>query len=172
MKLITFLLLALSTLFAQIELGKVPTLLTLSGDDGGNVAGGDWKSNQNLGKLHIIIYADPDEKDEGEPFNDALDALKKAKGEDKFNTTAIINMAATWKPNFVINQLLKMKQDKYPKVTYVKDYKSVLVNKWNMENDAYDVLVLDASGSVLYHQKAPFNQSEIVKAMEIIEANF
>ena len=46
---------------------------------------------------------------------------------DKFHLYGMINMAATWLPNFAINSALEEKQKKYPRTIYVRDYKKVLV---------------------------------------------
>jgi uncharacterized protein len=170
MKIFVPLLLSFSILTANVSVGVTFPPLTLKGDNGGNVEGGAWKSTQNLGVAQVLIYADPDEKDKGEPLNKALDTFKKRVGDNKFKTTAVINMAATWKPNVVINQILKIKQKDYPKVTYVKDYKSVLVKKWKLYDDAYNIVLLDKNGVIVLHEIAPLSRTEIKNIVKQLEA--
>jgi predicted transcriptional regulator len=71
------------------------------------------------GKGLCVFYVDPDEKDTNNEASDALDREKFP--SEKFQTVGIINMAATWLPNFAISSALKDKQKRYPKTTYVRD---------------------------------------------------
>jgi len=53
------------------------------------------------GKVYVLFYVDPDEKDTNNEASDALDREKFP--SEKFQTVGIINMAATWLPNFAIS---------------------------------------------------------------------
>ena len=72
------------------------------------------------GKVDVVFYVDPDEKDTNNEASDALDREKFP--SDKFQSVGIINMAATWLPNFAISSALKDKQKRYPETIYVRDY--------------------------------------------------
>jgi len=50
-------------------------------------------------------------------------------------------LAATWKPKFLITKILKSKQKKYPRTTYVTDKSKVLVERWGLLDHSYNVLV-------------------------------
>jgi len=84
---------------------------------------------------------------------------------------AIINMAATWLPNFAIASSLESKQKKYPNTIYVKDLKKVLVSGWGMGDDSYNVLILSKQGKILFYKKGTLNQDEINLAIKLINEN-
>ena len=152
-----------------LSVGEVPKDVTIEGDNGGLVAGGAWNSVILKGKVHVLFYVDPDEKDVNEDF---AEALKKEKfNHDSFQTVAIVNMAATWKPNLIIETILKSKQKKFPKAIYVKDKHKVLVKMWDLEDDSSDILVFDKSGKVLYSRAGKLDKAEIEKVLTLIKEN-
>jgi uncharacterized protein len=84
--------------WADAEVGQVPPRVELKDNLGGRLDGKPWSSDELKGKVHVLFYADPDEKDTNE---DASEALKKEKfPAEKYQSVAIINMAATFMPNF------------------------------------------------------------------------
>ena len=94
--------------WAQIEFGEIPATVVLEGKQGGRLDGTAWSSTEMRGKVHVLFYVDPDFKDLN---NDASEALKGEEfPRDHFQSVAIINMAATWLPNFAISSALKKKQ--------------------------------------------------------------
>ena len=46
--------------------------LTLKGEEGGRVDGKPWSSKELTGKVHVLFYVDPDEKDLNEHVADRL----------------------------------------------------------------------------------------------------
>lgn len=91
-----------------IEIGEIPPKVELREKLGGRLDGKPWSSEELQGKIHVLFYVDPDEKDTN---NDASEALNREKfSSDKFQSVGIINMAATWLPNFAISSALKDKQ--------------------------------------------------------------
>jgi len=150
-----------------VEIGKVPPKVVLSGKEGAKVDGSAWHSQMLKGKVHIVFYVDPDER----KTNDALtQALKKRHFDrKKFASVAIINLAATWMPNIVLESLLKKKQKEFPDTVYVKDKQKVLVKQWQLADDASDVLVFDKNGKLLYKKFGKLDELEIAKVLELIE---
>ncbi len=150
-----------------IETGKVAPKVVLSGNEGAKVDGSAWSSQTLKGKVHILFYVDPDER----KTNDALtQALKKRHFDrKKFTSVAVINLAATWMPNIVLESLLKKKQKEFPDTVYVKDKQKILVKKWQLADDASDVLVFDKNGKLLYKKFGKLNEKEIAKVLDIIE---
>ncbi len=61
---------------------------------------------------------------------------------------AIVNLEATWKPNYVIEKILSARQEVLPDTTFLKDKKSVLVNEWDLADDASNVLIFSKKGEV------------------------
>lgn len=152
-----------------VELGKVPAKVTLQGESGAKVDGTPWSSSMLRGKVHVVFYVDPDKKD----LNNALSESIKAKKFDrkKFNSVAIINLAATWMPNALIESKLKEKQKKFPHTVYVKDKKKVLVKKWKLADDNSDILIFDKKGKLIYKKFGKVSAKEIPEVLKRIEKN-
>jgi YtfJ family uncharacterized protein len=152
----------------SLNIGEVPKGITLDEKSGGLVAGGAWESSMLKDKIHVLFYVDPDEKDTNEAFSKAL----KAEGFDhsKYKTVAIVNLAATWKPNVIINALLKSKQKKYPSAIYVKDKNKLLVKEWGLADDSSDIVVFDKDGKVLYIKEGKLSDDEISKVIALIKS--
>ena len=150
-----------------IETGSVPPKAQLSGENGGIVDGADWSSSMLRGKVTILFYVDPDKKDE----NNALSKALKAKRFDrkKYRSVAIVNLAATWMPDAVIEMKLSAKQKEFPDTVYVKDKKKVLVKKWGLKDDASDILLFDKNGKLIYKKFGKLNQKEIDQVIVLIE---
>ena len=128
---------------AELPLGEVPPLIELSGDkgEGSMVKAG---AAANSGEGFVLFYADPDEADLN---NDASEAIKAEDfDKQKYGSVAVINMAATWMPNFAIQMKLESKQKDYPDTTYVKDMEKILVEQWGLADDSNDVLIFDREG--------------------------
>ena len=163
----TILLLTLAT-FA-INIGEVPTKIIIENENGGRIDGTAWSSSMLKDKVYVIFYVDPDEKD----TNNALSETLKAKNYDlkTYGSVAIINLAATWLPNFAIESKLAEKQKQYPDTIYVKDKKSVLVKEWGLADDSSDILLFDKMGKLLYSFAGKLDASEIQKVVDLIEKN-
>ena len=152
-----------------IELGKVPSHVVIDGKNGGNVVGKPWDSSMLRGKIHTLFYVDPDEKD----LNNALADALKAKNFDrkKVNSVAIINLAATWIPNVILETILKNKQKKFPDTVFVKDKKKVLVHAWKLADDNSDILIFDREGKLIYKKFGKVSDAEIKEVIKLIEKN-
>ncbi len=155
------------TALNALNLNQTPPHLILEGKDGGKISGGAWDSNTLTGKVHVLFYVDPDEKDKNERF---ADALKKANFDhSKYSSIAIVNLAATWKPDIVIEALLKSKQKKFPNATYVKDKNKVLVKKWGLKDDESDILIFDKDGKLIFIKEGRLSDSDIEDAIKLIK---
>jgi YtfJ family uncharacterized protein len=150
-----------------IEVGKVPTSVSISGKDGGRTDGNTWNSASLKGKVQILFYVDPDEKDKNEALNQAL--KKETFDRSKFASVAIVNMAATWMPNIAIESKLKSKQKEFPQTTYVRDRNKVLVKKWGLEDDNSDVLVFDKNSVLIYKKFGKLSSAEIKEVILLIK---
>ncbi len=149
-----------------IEMGAIPPKAELKEKLGGRLDGTPWSSAELQGKVSVLFYVDPDEKDTN---NDASDALDREKfPSEKFQAFGIINMAATWLPNFAISSALKDKQKRYPKTIYVRDYKKVLVKEWNIADDSSDVLVFDKKGELIFRKDGKLSAAEIQTLLKTI----
>ncbi|MBI5602942.1 MAG: transcriptional regulator [Deltaproteobacteria bacterium] len=152
-----------------LEIGEVPPKVELKEKLGGRLDGKPWSSEELQGKVCLIFYVDPDEKDTNNPASEALDREKFP--AEKFQSFGIINMAATWLPNFAISSALEEKQKKYPKTIYVRDYKKVLVHAWKIADDSSDVLAFDKKGKLIFRKDGKLNNEEIQKLVKTIRDN-
>ena len=158
---------ALTLSLMALQTGKPLPLLSLDGDEGGKVDGSAWSSDELREKVHVIFYVDPDEKDLNNPFSDAL----KAEDFDRsrFASVAVINMEATWLPNFAIAKSLKAKQEKFPHTIYVKDMHKKGVSAWKVADDNSDIIITDKSGKVLYLHEGKVPESSFDTIISLIK---
>jgi len=152
-----------------VELGMVPAFVIIEGENGGRIDGTPWESSMLKGKIYTLFYVDPDERDLNNPLADALKAKKFDR--KKVNSVAIINLAATWLPNIVLEAKLKEKQKKFPHTIYVKDKKKVLVKEWNLADDNSDILIFDKKGKLIYKKFGKVSDDEIKDVIALIEKN-
>jgi uncharacterized protein len=159
----------LSQTVQAFEIGEVPPKVVLKEKLGGRLDGKPWSSEELQGKVHIFFYVDPDEKDTN---NETMEALNKENfPEDKFHSIGVINMAATWLPNLFISMALKDKQELYPKSTYLRDYKKVLVHAWKIADDSNVVLCFDKKGKLIFKKEGKLSPPETQKLLKIIREN-
>ena len=149
-----------------VEMGQIPPKVELKEKLGGRLDGKPWSSEELRGKVYVLFYVDPDERDTN---NDASEALLREKfSSDKFQSVGIMNMAATWLPNFIISSGLKDKQKRYPTTIYVRDYKKVLVNAWKIADDSSNVLAFDKQGRLIFRKDGKLTVEEIQKLIKAI----
>lgn len=154
---------------SAVEIGHTLPAVTLDDDKGGRVTGEAWSSSELNGKVHLIFYVDPDEKDLNNELSDAVKAAEMDRS--KYASVAIINMAATWKPNFAINAALKSKQEKFPHTIYVKDMDKHVVSAWSAADDNSDIIVLDKEGTVLFYHEGRVEGDQIKEVIKLIKDN-
>ena len=158
-----------SSAWAGLEMGQMPKEVELKGDLGGRLDGSPWSSKELTGKVHVLFYVDPDEKDLN---NDTSEALRLENfPRDQYQSFAMINMDTTWLPNFAISSALEEKQKKYPTAIYVKDYDKVLVKEWNLADDNSDVLAFDKSGKLIFMKAGKLTPQDIQKLIGLIREN-
>ena len=167
MKKILWIALIAANIFA-LDIGAKPPVVTLQGENGGHVKDGSpWSSSMIRDKVYVMFYVDPDEKDKNERVAEALKA--KHFDRSKYGSIAIVNMAATWKPNFIIQKILESKQKKYKDTIYVMDKNKVLVDKWGLADDESDILLFDKDGKLLFYKAGRLSDEDIAKLIHIIE---
>lgn len=164
---VLFVLFVVPQMVQAIEMGQVPPQVELKEKVGGRLDGTAWSSEELKGKVHVLFYVDPDEKDTN---NEASEALDKEKfPAEKFQSVAIINMAATWMPNFAISMSIEDKQKRYPRTIYVKDYKKVLVDAWKISDDSSDILAFDKQGKLIFRKDGKLSPEDIQKLIKAIK---
>ena len=152
-----------------LEFGEPPPKVELKDKLGGRLDAQPWSSDELPGKLSVVFYVSPDEKDTNNPASDALD--KEKFPADRFRSYGIINMAASMMPNFLINAALKEKQKRYPLTIYVRDYNKVLVNAWKIADHSSDVLVFDRNATLIFRKDGKLTSEEIEKLVKTVRDN-
>lgn len=162
-------LLASSASLAAPALNQRPATVELKGDSGGKVDGSPWSSDSIKGKVFSLFYVDPDHRDMNEHLKEAL--ASENFPLDRYGSIAVINMGATWVPNALIGSSLKSNQEKYPDTVYVKDFDKALVKQWQLADDAYDVLVLDKEGKIIFSREGDFSKDDVATMIKLIRDN-
>lgn len=163
-KVIVFLFMSIN--FSVLSSEQLP-LITLEKDAGGRLDGSVWKSSEITGKTFVLFYVDPDEKDLNEHVADLIS--KENFSTVKYGSIGIINMAATWLPNFAIAASLKEKQKKFPATLYLKDFKKILVNEWKLKDDSSNIIIFDKNGRVLKKIMGKATNEEALEVVQIIK---
>ena len=163
-----------SLLWAELPLGTAPPAVVLSGEEGGLVKDGrPWESKSLAGKVSVIFYVDPDERDLNNKASAALEAetaLEDYRKAGKFASYAIINMAATWLPNAVLTGMIEDSQEEFPNTIYVFDMKEVLHKKWSIATDSNNIIVTNMQGDVVFSKDGQLSDSEIQAMLQAIHA--
>lgn len=164
-------LLALTLIFLSIGsfAGEMLKKVEISGKDGGRLNGEKWESSELTGKVNVVFYVDPDEKETNEHVGQALKDEKFSRAV--YQSWAIINMAATWLPNFALESALKKKQEIYPDTVYVKDLNKVLVKEWQIPDDASNVLLFNKQGELIFKISGKANDEQVKELLSLVKAN-
>jgi YtfJ family uncharacterized protein len=153
-----------------MPIGEKPKSIGLAKNEGGRVTGEAWSSDEIKGKVFVLFYVDPDFSDLNNAASEALKAEKFP--ADKYQSLAVINMGATWLPNFAIDGKLKDKQKSYPDTIYVRDIHKLLVKEWKLADDNNDVVVFDQAGKVLWVKEGKLEAADIKALIAVIRGAF
>jgi predicted transcriptional regulator len=66
---------------------------------------------------------------------------------------------------------LKEKQERYPKTIYVRDYKKVLVQAWNIADHSSNVMVFNKKGTLIFRKDGKLTGEEIQKLVKSVQDN-
>ena len=134
-------------------------------------AGGDMYTMENWsGKILQINYVDPDKSEMNEEFNDrvkkAIDVYSLI-SRDSFKGIGIADCASSWKPDFLIRAIGGKKAEKF-ETTVLFDYSAVLRKSWNLDEDSYNIIILDKSRVVRGLYKGKMTELEMDTALQLI----
>jgi uncharacterized protein len=120
------------------------------------------------GKVLSAFYVSPAEKDMNSHVEDAL--LKDAGLErnKRYKGLGISNNKASNWPNFVINRIIKSKQEKTGAIILVDENYTIL-NLWGLKNHSSNVVVLDKERICRYIYKGKLPAVEVAKLIQIIK---
>ena len=156
-----------SMMLHAVNVGEVLPPVVLDKDNGGDSKDNAWHSKNLQGKVHVLLYMDPDEREGVKSFTDTLNSKKYAKS--KYSTVTIVNLAATWMPDSILQSKLSKKQKELQNTEFVFDKTKYFVKKWQMKDDASNVLVLDKDMKVLYQKSGTLSNKDEKKILAIVE---
>ena len=154
-------------LFSQssLEVGMLASKWAFSDADGNIFTMENWS-----GKILQINYVDPDESEMNEEFNDrvkkAID-LDSLISRDSFKGIGIADCASSWKPDFLIRAIGGRKAKKY-ETTVLFDFDAILRKSWDLNEDSYNIVILDKSRIVRGLYKEKMSESEMDEALQLI----
>jgi predicted transcriptional regulator len=77
-------------------------------------------------------------------------------------------MAASWKPNFAIDLILKRKQKKFPDTIYVRDMQRAVVSGWDLRDHSYHIVALDREGRLIFEAAGEPSATQIGQLIAVI----
>lgn len=167
MRMVSLLILLAGVLTAgDLVIGEAPPAVRLEGAGGGLIGGGAWSADDLPGRVRVLFYVDPDEKDLNEATAEAI--RREAFPAEHFGSVAVINLAASRVPNVILNRIIAGKQKKFPRTQYVKDNAKALVRAWGLSDDGYDVVLFDADGRVQAHHRGRLSEADTAALVTMI----
>ncbi len=160
------LLAVLSVALFAVEVGEVLPQAALSGKNGGLANEKAWQTSALKGKVHVLLYMDPDERKKVMPFLDKLNSVSLPSSE--YSTVAIVNLAATWMPDALLETMLEKKQKELHNTQFIFDKTRHLVQKWEMKDDASNVLVLDKEMKILYKKSGILSAKDQIEILDLV----
>ncbi len=137
-----------------------------------NIVKTPWnsKSFESKGKVQLVYYLAANRRAtrQNRAFTDTL--IEKRFSSEQLSTTVIVQMADTMAfiQGIVVKKMAKNKV-KHQTINFVVDDDGVGLQRWGMKHKSYAVIVLDASGKVLFAKDGPLSEVEIESAIELIE---
>ena len=131
-----------------------------------------WSSRslESKGKVQLVQYlaASFGAVRQNKPFTDAL--IEKRYSSEQLDTTIIVHMEDTmsFAKGFVVDRMVKNKV-KHQSINFVIDHNGVGLQRWGMKNKSFAVIVLDASGKVLFAKDGPLSDSEVESTIRLID---
>jgi predicted transcriptional regulator len=107
------------------------------------------------------MYVDPDEQSKGKPFMPTTFELEKKYKKSDFLIQVILNLEATWIPDMVIKKKLVDKQINIPQREFIIDKEAILVNKWNLPDNEYNVMAFDRHNKLIFLKSGEMTPEDI-----------
>jgi YtfJ family uncharacterized protein len=130
----------------------------------------DSKNFDSKGRVQVVQYvaANRTAARQNKAFIDILN--EKQFSPEKLDRTVIIHMADTmaFAKGIVVKRIARKKAEQ-ELINFVVDDKGLGLHRWGMKHKSYAIIVLDASGKVLYAKDGPLSEAEIESTIELIE---
>ncbi len=161
-----YLLAASSIFFSWSAQATLLTPLSISGKDGGNVDGSAWSSSELKGKISFVLYVDPGKRNLNKKMQNGLKDLNL--NPKYFQSFAIVNLAASWIPNRILQKAFKRKKIYYTNTKYVLDKKKYFVQNWGLPDKAYYLMITNQDSRVVYVHEGKFDDKESQKLYYLV----
>ena len=120
------------------------------------------------GKVLSVFYVSPAEKDMNAHVEDALLKDTGLERNKRYRGLGISNNKASNWPNFLINKIIKGKQEKTGAIILV-DTNYTILNLWGLKNHSSNVVVLDKNRICRYIYKGKLTPAEVTSLIQIIK---
>jgi predicted transcriptional regulator len=154
---------------AELTVGQPAPGVVLEGEGGGKISGGACHSDSLTGKVHVLFYVDPDERSVNDHVADALQ--REDFDRSRYGSLAVINLAASWLPNALLQSSLEDKQKQFPHTLYVQDLQKALVSRWGLTDHGNDIVAFDPAGRVLFHRAGTLSEADLDLLIDTIKAH-
>jgi YtfJ family uncharacterized protein len=128
------------------------------------------KSFETKGKVQLVQYvaANRGAVRQNKQFTDML--IEKQFSSEQLSTTVIVHTADTMGllKGLVVNKIARNKI-KHQTIDFIVDNNGVGLECWGMKHKSNAVIVLDASGKVLFAKDGPLSETEIESTIKLIE---
>jgi YtfJ family uncharacterized protein len=137
-----------------------------------NIIKSPWnsKSFETKGKVQLVQYvaANRGAVRQNKQFTDML--IEKQFSSEQLSTTVIVHTADTMGllKGLVVNKIARNKI-KHQTIDFIVDNNGVGLECWGMKHKSNAVIVLDASGKVLFAKDGPLSEAEIESTIRLIE---
>ena len=151
-----------------IEVGERAARVSLQPPQGYCVASKKpFDTGSLTGRVTLFVYVDPDKRGENEEFFAAI--KRQHFPSERFNSVVVVNMAATWLPNFILSSILQKKQRDYPRTLYVKDFAKTFVKAWGLRDNAMNIVIFSRNGRVLFVHAGKLSPAQQRRALAILK---
>jgi len=158
--------LCIVAMIQAVNIGDTLPQVTLEKENGGTSYDKPWHATSLKGKVHLVLYMDPDERKGTQPLLDALNQLEVDPKE--YSTIAIVNLSATWMPDYILESILSKKQKELKNTSFVFDKEKMLVRKWQMRDDASNILIVDKNSKILYQKVGNASNEEVADILKML----
>ena len=114
-----------------------------------------------------MFYVDPDAHNLNDHVGLALKTHGYKKGE--LDSIVVVNLAATWIPNAIIDSRLQEKQREFPNTLYLRDQKKIIVDEWGFDDDSNVVALLNKDGSLAFYRSGRLSDDDVKLLLSLID---
>ena len=122
------------------------------------------------GKVVIVFYADPGSKDLNNELQKALTSAREGGKIDKKNYEGlgVVNLRDSIIPNWMLNRIIKSKQEETKAVILLDPAYSVL-NLWGLTKKTSNIILLDKKRVCRYIQKGKVPSADVGKVVGLVQ---